>query len=33
VFRLTVSKEDRPMIAVAQTPWQELQGEVEALED
>ena len=33
VFRLTVSKEDRPMIDVAQTPWQELQGEVEALED
>jgi nitrilase len=33
VFRLTVSKEDHPMIDVAQTPWQELQGEVEALED
>ena len=33
VFRLTVSKEDRPMIDVAQTPWQELQGELEALED
>lgn len=33
VFRLTVSKEDRPMIAVAQTPEQELQGEAEALED
>ena len=33
VFRLTVSKEDRPMIDVAQTPGQELQGEVEALED
>jgi nitrilase len=33
VFRLTVSKEDRPMIAVAQTPGQELVGEAEALED
>ena len=33
VFRLTVSKEDRPMIAVAQTPGQELVGETEALED
>ena len=33
VFRLTVSKEDRPMIAVAQTPGQELQGELEAPED
>ncbi len=33
VFRLTVSKEDRPMIAVAQTPEQELAGEDEALED
>jgi nitrilase len=33
VFRLTVSKEDRPMIAVAQTPEQELQGELEAPED
>jgi len=33
VFRLTVSKEDRPMIAVAQIPGQELQGEDEALED
>ncbi len=33
IFRLTVSKEDRPMIAVAQTPRQELQGEDEALED
>ena len=33
VFRLTVSKEDRPMIAVAQTPGQELAGEAEALED
>jgi nitrilase len=33
VFRLTVSKEDRPMIDIAQTPWQELQGELEALED
>ena len=32
VFRLTVSKEDRPMIAVAQTPGQELQSEPEALE-
>jgi len=27
-----VSKEDRPMIAVAQTPGQELAGEAEALE-
>ena len=33
VFRLTVSKEDRPMIAVAEAPEQELQGEAEALED
>jgi nitrilase len=33
VFRLTVNKEDRPMIAVAETPGQELQGEAEALED
>jgi nitrilase len=33
VFRLTVSKEDRPMITVAQTPGQELQREDEALED
>jgi nitrilase len=33
VFRLTVSKEDRPMIAVSETPGQELQGEAEALED
>ena len=33
VFRLTVSKEDRPMITVAQRPEQELQGEAEALED
>jgi nitrilase len=33
VFRLTVSKEDRPMIAVAQTPGQELLGELEAPED
>ena len=33
VFRLTVSKEDRPIITVAQTPGQELQGETEALED
>jgi nitrilase len=32
VFRLTVSKEDRPMIAVAQTPEQELQGEPDTLE-
>jgi nitrilase len=32
VFRLTVSKEDRPIIAVAQTPGQELAGEDEALE-
>jgi nitrilase len=33
VFRLTVSKEDRPMIAVAQTPGLELQRELEAPED
>ena len=33
VFRLTVSKEDRPMIAVAQTSEQELLGELEAPED
>jgi nitrilase len=33
VFHLTVSKEDRPMIAVSETPGQELQGEAEALED
>ncbi len=33
VFRLTVNKEDRPIIAVAQTLGQELQGEPEALED
>src|ERR687894_793076 len=33
VFQLTVSKENRPMITVAQTPEQELQGEVEARED
>jgi nitrilase len=33
VFRLTVSKEDRPMITAAQTPGQELQREDEALED
>src|ERR671916_486548 len=33
VFRLTVSREDRPMITVAQTPEQELRGEAEALED
>jgi nitrilase len=33
VFRLTVSKEDRPMIAVAEAPEQELQGQAEALED
>ena len=33
VFRLTVSKEDRPMIAVAQTSGQELLGELEAPED
>ena len=32
VFRLTVSKDVRPMIAVAQTQEQELQGEVEVLE-
>jgi nitrilase len=33
VFRLSVSKEDRPMITVAETSSQELRGEVEALED
>ena len=33
VFRLTVNKEDRPIITVAQTLGQELQGEPEALED
>ena len=33
VFRLTVSKENRPMIAVAQTSGQELLGELEAPED
>jgi nitrilase len=33
VFRLTVSKEDRPVITVAETPGQELQGEAVALED
>jgi nitrilase len=33
VFRLTVSKEVRPMIGLAQTPWQELRGEAEALEE
>ncbi len=33
VFRLTVNKEDRPIIAVAQILGQELQGEPEALED
>ena len=33
VFRLTVNKEDRPMIAVAQTSGQELLGELEAPED
>jgi nitrilase len=33
VFRLTVNKEDRPMIAVAQSLGQELQGEPEGLED
>jgi nitrilase len=31
VFRLTVNREDRPLIAFAQTPEQELQGEVESL--
>ena len=33
VFRLTVSKEDRPMITVARTSGQELLGELEAPED
>jgi nitrilase len=33
VFRLTVSREDRPMIDVARTPVQELPGEPEALVD
>ncbi len=33
VFRLTVSKEDRPVITVAEAPGQELQGEAVALED
>jgi nitrilase len=33
VFRLTVNQEGRPIIAVAETPGQELQGEAEALED
>jgi nitrilase len=33
VFRLTVSKEHRPVISVAQTLGQELQGEAVALED
>ena len=33
VFRLTVSKEDRPLITVAETPGQELQGDAVALED
>jgi nitrilase len=31
VFRLTVNREDRPLIAFAQAPEQELQGEVESL--
>jgi nitrilase len=33
VFRLSVSKEDRPMITLAETSRQELQGEAEALGD
>jgi nitrilase len=33
VFRLTVSKEDRPVITVAEPPGQELQSEAVALED
>jgi hypothetical protein len=33
VFRLTVSKEDRPFITVAETPGQESQGDAVALED
>jgi nitrilase len=33
VFRLSVSKGDRPMIAVAETSGQEPQGKAEALED
>ena len=33
VFRLTVSQEDRPMIAVAQAPEQEPQDKPEVLED
>ena len=33
VFRLTVSKEDRPVITVAETLRQELQDEAVALED
>jgi nitrilase len=33
VFRLTVSKEDRPIINVAETPEQNLQGATEVLED
>ncbi len=32
VFRLTVSKDDRPVIAVAQAPELELEGKAEALE-
>ena len=33
VFRLTVSKEDRPVITVTETLGQGLQGEAVALED
>ena len=33
VFQLTVSKEDRPIINVAETPEQNLQGDTEVLED
>jgi nitrilase len=32
VFRLTVSKDERPMIAVTQAPEQEIEGEAEAME-
>jgi nitrilase len=33
VFRLTVNQEGRPIMAIAETPGQDLQGEAEALED
>ena len=32
VFRLTVSKDERPMIAVTQAPEQEIEGEAETME-